>query len=341
MTSTSQLTTFSDLYTDLQNRVRVTTGITATETQAKRYINVALQDMHVGYAERFPWAEREAILVTQAPYSTGTVSISKGSASLTGSGTAWNTNNSFTVKNARAGGKVKIGGSQDVYEVQSVGSDTAITFTSKFVSDDAAAQTYSYFEDEYDLTSDFLRPLDQRQFSSGIPISIIGKRDFRNRYPRNGITGKPFVCCLVDKNPVGNTTPVRRIVFHRPPDSALMIPYSYITGNLVVSATGTLASGFSADSDEPIVYLRYRHTIVFHALYHWYRDKKDDTRSQEAKSEYTDLMLRVVSDNEVGTSNPKFLSPMAKYTRQARRPYGGSGNSKRYDSNGRFDRFED
>jgi hypothetical protein len=48
VSSTSQLTTFSDIYTDLQNRVRVTTSVTATETQAKRYINIALQDMHLG-----------------------------------------------------------------------------------------------------------------------------------------------------------------------------------------------------------------------------------------------------------------------------------------------------
>ena len=52
MSATSQLTTFSDLYTDLQNRVRVTTGVTATENQAKRYINIALHDLHLGQAVR-------------------------------------------------------------------------------------------------------------------------------------------------------------------------------------------------------------------------------------------------------------------------------------------------
>lgn len=340
MSSTSQLTDFSDLYTDLQNRVRVTTGVTATENQAKRYINIALQDMHVGYSERFPWAERESLLTTHAPYTTGTVTTTQGSATVTGASTLWNTNNVFTIKNARPGGKMVFNGTTDVYEVSSVDSDTQITLTSKFVGTAVAAGTYTYFEDEYDLATDFLRPLDQRQFSSGIPISIVGKRDFRNRYTRNSITGKPYVCCLIDKNPVGNTTPVRRIVLHRPPDSALIIPYSYITGNLVVSATGTMKTGFTATTDEPIVPLRYRHAIVFHGLYHWYRDKKDDTRSQEAKGEYTDIMLRMASDNEVGTSRPKMLSPMGGYARRARRPYGGT-NNRRYDNSGRFDRFED
>src|SRR5262245_54119168 len=42
--TTRQLTTFRDLYLDLQNRVRLTTGSSATEAQAKRYINIALHD---------------------------------------------------------------------------------------------------------------------------------------------------------------------------------------------------------------------------------------------------------------------------------------------------------
>ena len=36
MSTTSQVTTYSDLYTDLQVRTRETTGVTATENIAKR-----------------------------------------------------------------------------------------------------------------------------------------------------------------------------------------------------------------------------------------------------------------------------------------------------------------
>ena len=65
MSSTSQVTDFSDLYTDLLNRVRADTTVTATVTQAKRYINIGLADMHVGFDYKFYWAERRAVLVTQ------------------------------------------------------------------------------------------------------------------------------------------------------------------------------------------------------------------------------------------------------------------------------------
>ena len=109
MSTATQLTDFSDLYTDLQNRVRIQTGVTANENQAKRYINIALHDMHLGNHEKFHWSERQAVLRTQTPYTTGTVTISQGSNTLTGSGTAWNTNNNLAASPRIGNTKVVIG----------------------------------------------------------------------------------------------------------------------------------------------------------------------------------------------------------------------------------------
>ena len=145
---------------------------------------------------------------------------------------------------------------------------------------------------------------------------------------------------LVDLSFSSSTTPVRKIRFHRPPDDFYTIPYQYITSNLAVSSAGAAQTQLSADADEPIVPLRYRHAIKFHALYHWYRDRKDDTRSQEAKAEYVDLLTRTVSDNEIGTSRPQLQPRMGAYRSRAVRPWGG-GRGRRFDVNGRFDRMED
>jgi hypothetical protein len=57
MTNTAQPQTFLDLYTSLLNSVREQTSQVATIIQAKRYINTALMDIHIGFGERFPWAE--------------------------------------------------------------------------------------------------------------------------------------------------------------------------------------------------------------------------------------------------------------------------------------------
>ncbi len=334
----TQLTTFSDLFVDLQNRTREQTSVTATENQAKRFINIALHDMHVGRAEMLPWAERSAILVTQPQYTTGTVTITQGSTSLAGVSTLWNTANNFALNNMQVGGKVTIAGSLDVYEISAVASDTAATLTGRFVGSDVSAVTYAYFEDEYSLASDFLRPIDQREFSNSIPIDLISRIDFRRLYSTNGIPGTPKVATILDKTFGANTTPVRHIQFHNPPDKAFNIPYSYVTSNLAVDASGNELTQLVSDTDEPVVPLRYRHAIVFHALYHWYRDKKNDDRSQEAKAEYEQILNRVADDTEIGGRHASLRPRRDAYTRRAKNPW--SRGSGRYDLNGRFDRLE-
>jgi hypothetical protein len=131
---------------------------------------------------------------------------------------------------------------------------------------------------------------------------------------------------------------VRKIRFHPPPDDAYNIPYSYVTSNLAVDSSGAELTQLVSDDDEPIVPLRYRHAIVFHALYHWYRDKKNDSRSQEAKGEYEQVLTRIADDTEIGGRHASIRVRRDRYVSRAKRPWGGG--SSRYDTNGWFDRME-
>ena len=340
MSATSQYTTFSDLYVGLMNAVRADTSQTATSNQAKRYINIALQDMHVGFGEKFPWAERRDVLVTQPEFTTGTLTITQGSTTITGDSTLWNTNNAFSVANMRVGGKIRINAGTEVYKITAVASDTSATLSHKFTQADVAAVNYSYFEDEYSLVADFLRPIDLQRFSSNVPIDLVDRLRFRRAFVRNYLVGKPSVATLIDLPAIGNTTPIRKVKFHPPPDIAYSIPYTYVTANLVVTSAGAVATSFINDDDEPIVPIRYRHAIFYHALYHWYRDRKNDSRSQEAKGEYSDLILRMTGDVEVGAQRMAMKPATSSYRRKAQRPYRGRGG-RRFDFNGRFDRLED
>lgn len=326
MSSTSAPTTFSDLYTDLLNRARQDTSSSATATQAKRYINIALYDMHIGFSERFPWAERRGVLVTNPNYTTGTVSAAGSPISLSGSGTAWDTYNSYGMKNMRAGGKIRFAGGDEVYEVSTVSSDTVAALSSNepALLETVSGASYSYFEDEYALASDFLRPIDQTRFSSGgIPITLVGRSEFRVMFPQNHTPGKPFAGTILDLAFSGGTTPVRKLRLAPPPDTAYQIRYEYVTSNLAVSSSGTAQAQLSADTDEPIIPVRYRHLLVLHGLYHWYRDKKNDTRAQEARAEYTDLLLRVAADGEIGSQRTSIAPSVSSYAGRARRPWGG------------------
>ena len=335
MSATSQMTDFSDLFTSLQNAVRVQTGVQATANQAKAMINDALQDMHIGFREGLSWAERSADLITHPEYTTGTATINQGSTSLSGTSTLWDTNNNWSEKNMRVGGKIVIDGGVEVYEIQAVASDTAATLTSAFVQANVSAAGYVYFEDEYALHADFLRPVDFQSFDINGDIELIGRTEFRFRYPRNKVTGKPKVGTIVDHPFSGNTTPVRKIRFWKPTDAAYQIPYAFITNKLAISSTGTAQTSLSDDADEPIVPLGYRHAIFYHALARWYRDKRDDDRSLEAKAEYTDIILRITGDQEIGRSRPQLKPRVSPYVSRAKSPY--RGRISRYTTGSRFD----
>ena len=332
MSSTTQVTTFSDLYTDLLNRVRDSITVAATVVLAKRYINTALHDMHVSPGNNFIWQQRRGTLITHAPYTTGTLAISSSArTTVTGTGTAWNTAvTGFGFNNARAGGKLEIGSSSEIYTVSTVSSDTALTLESMYTGDTITGQSYTYFEDEYALASDFVRPLDFNLFSSDWNIPIVGAMDFRRASVRNATRGRPRSACFIQLDYSGSTAQRPRVVLSPVPDDEYAIPYWYYTSNLAVSSAGVAQAALSADSDEPIVPLRFRHAIVFHALYHWYRDYKDDMRSGEAKAEYTDIMTRALGDKWSGEQRA-MLIPMTRSGRRLR---------SRFDVNNRFARME-
>ena len=341
MSSTSQLTTFSDLYTDLMQRVRVSTSVTATTEQAKRYINIALQDIHLGFDYKLPWCEQEAYLRTKAPYTTGTVSATVGSDILTGTSTVWTTTNEYGEANARLNGKIIIAGSTDVYRAGTIAA-SSITMYQKFIGTaNLTDATYTYFEDEYTLASAFLRPVDFRVFSPAMNIELISRAEFRRKYPVVNISGKPRVGCIIEStSSINGTFPIRKILLHPYPDKAYMIPYTYISSILATTSAGGNLLSMASDTDTPIMPLRYRHAIIFHALSHWYRDKKDDSRAEQAKAEYTDIMMRIVSDHDIATHTMAQIQPRSgNMNRHAFRPYSYRGGSRIYDLNNEFDAF--
>lgn len=336
MVDTIQPKTFAELYGDLLSRARVDSTQTINATNAKKLINTALFDMHLGNGEKFPWCERNARLLTQAPYTTGSVTVAQGSASVAGTDTLWATASAFGPLNVRAGGRIIFSGDETVYEVLSVGGNTALTLTDIYRGTSLTAGGYTYFEDEYDLATDFLKPLDKTSFSTRGEIPIIDRREFRRRFTNVGATGQIVACAIFDRPFSGSTTPRRRVRFFRPPADARYIPYAYVTKNLAVTAAGVEQEQLSNDTDEPIVPVYARHLIVLKALEHWYRDKKNDAREASAKAEYIDGMMRLLGDVEVGAQRPRIQPNVTGYVRRSRQPY-RAGRTRKHTLGTAFD----
>lgn len=335
MSATTQVTTFSDIYTDVLNRVRANTSDTTSINLAKRYVNKGLHDIHI--QRNWPWAERKATLNTHAPYSTGTVAIALAArTTVTGTSTLWNTAvTGMGFNNTRVGGKMKFSDDQ-VYEVSAVGGDTSITLASRYIGDTAlSGAAYTYYEDEYALASDFWRLVDARMFSPEARLPVISRVDFYRRYPRNSTPGQPRVTSIIEIGPVSSTAQQQRVLIHPYPDAVYNIPYRYITSNLAVTSAGVGAANLSGDTDEPIIPLKYRHVLVLYAVAQWYRDRKDDERTQLAHSEYVDLVTRMGEDSGPERDHPRFISPKQRYLRGSA-GYGRLG-SRRYQTGSEFD----
>src|SRR3990167_9657755 len=114
MSATTIVTTFADCYTALLNRMRNTLGSATPSTTNLNYskglINEANHDLHL--QQNWPWAERDAILITHAKYSTGQVSIASTSrTTLEGSDGLCNTAvPGMGFNNVRVGGKLTFSG---------------------------------------------------------------------------------------------------------------------------------------------------------------------------------------------------------------------------------------
>lgn len=325
--------TLSELRTDFSNRVRIATGVTATANIVDRYLNIGNQDLHLHY--QWWWSSRRAEIITKPPYSTGTVAINQGATALTGTSTAWTTADDFGNNNAAVGDKITIGAVGEVYLVNAVGSATSITLGSRYTgSDISSGGGYTVYQDEYALASDFFAPLDVRLFSEEYKIELIGPKEFYRKFVRNSVRQAPRYATLITLAPSGSAAVRRRVVFGPAPDKAYTIPYRYTTTSLAVSSGGTEQATMTATTDEPIVPMRYRQAIVLNALYHWYRDRKDDVRSQEVKAEYDAFILRITQDVTPVVEDRLRFVPAIQTLGVARRRHG-----RRYSTDSRFDQM--
>ena len=335
MSSTTNVKDFSDIYTEILNKMKQPTSNTGLTAQAKRYANTGLHDMVFGFEYKMPWLERTGFITTMAPYTTGTVAVTRGSTTVTGTSTVWTTTNAYGVANARTTGKILFG-DNNIYNITAVAA-SSITLQQRYVADVdlAAGATYTYFEDEYALASDFLKMVDVRRFSQAYELPLIGRDEFRRLYPRPNIGGISKVATLLDKSFITNSTQPIYVQLYPYPSTNLMIPYTYITKNLAVTSAGVEATEMSADADEPQLPVRYRHALVAYASWQWYRDKKDDSRSEMAHGEYQDIVNRIVNDQRVGANTTARITPkVGLYTNK---PY--SGGRTRYSTNNSFDDY--
>lgn len=198
-------------------------------TSVKRWVNQACRT--IAYA--YPWWTRQAeqIVVTTAPYTTGTVTVTEGSTTLTGSGTTF-TSGMVGRKFTRS-----IGG--PYYRIGAYVSATQLTLADAYREDTASGASYAIYQDEYDLaatthTIDDAKIHANRETSA---MALVSQRRLDGADFPGTMTGRPSVLALVASTTSG--TPRVRM---------LSIPDDVYRVQLLYTPTWT---NLSADGDTP------------------------------------------------------------------------------------------
>jgi len=192
----------------------------------------------------------ESFLSMTSAYRTGTITVTAGSASVTGVGTTWT-----SAMTAADGYKIKFAGNDNIYTFEYVGATSATI--SPQLSGETGLTTVSYhiFRDEYQLSSDFDRLLKNGSvynYSGGRvndTVEEVPRDEFRQDFTPETTDPLRRVMLIGTHSTTGN----RLIRVNPPPKTAKVYPYEYVkkitpmsdysTGSAAVTNASTTITG--------------------------------------------------------------------------------------------------
>lgn len=232
-----------DTYVNIKTAVLAKIGITDTdvETVVKQALNDVLQE--VCQASNFSWLYGDSSFITTKPYETGTVSVTEGSATITGSGTVW------------VAGMVgrKFYCADATYKISAYVSATELTLSTVYAGASGSGLTYKIYQDEYSLASDVEDILAMRQENNPQKINKVGVEEMDRYYPQRNSFGYPSIYSIIGYDSTGYI----KVAVYPVPNQARNIYYRYKKRVIEMSL----------DTDTSIIPLRYRWVLAKGALY--------------------------------------------------------------------------
>lgn len=141
---------FTDIISDIET-------VAALGSTRRSTLKRAVQQYLFEYAGAYDWPHYRDLgtITTIDDYTTGTVTVTNGSRTVTGSGTT------FTA--SMVGRKFRVGSENAFYYIESFTSTTVVTLRDIYQGTTQSAGTYTIFQDEYKLDANTHKLLDLRQ----------------------------------------------------------------------------------------------------------------------------------------------------------------------------------
>jgi hypothetical protein len=309
---TEQLVTFEDIYTSVMKRGRYPVTNTTMLAEVKGFINERY--VRVCKAQKWWWLRKKDNIVTLNKYTTGTITATSASTTITGSGT--------TFTSGMVNRKFKAKAYDEIYDIASFVSSTELTLADAYTGDTNTGGNYTVYQDVYDLPSDCEEIAEIWTDHDVRPMRKMGPREFREQqvmYPT--VEGWPQAYTVLgfdDATPLSTST--RKIEIWPRPDKDYTMRLVYIRKPVMLDAT----------TSEPLIPVLSRAVLMWGALADL-RDYHDDERSVQAETMFNQYLHEMIKDRE-GTDDVIELRP---FPRKKRHFQGIS----RYDLKSWFDKY--
>ena len=214
---------FLVLQEELGDRLQLDRNVTVYQNKLKRWINLA-QDAISG---RHDWTflQERDMIQTIADKTAGTVTVTDGSAAVTGSGTAFAATD--------VGKFIQFSGEEDWYEILTYVSSTSITVKPNYGGTSSSTATYTLRTVFYSLDSDVNRILSVKQYNTPIKLTQIQAPTLDRAQPNIETTGAPTAYALFRLDPNGTVdfpsyAKQRQLQFFPSPNDTYNIEVRYI-----------------------------------------------------------------------------------------------------------------
>lgn len=173
--------TFATIKSEIGSQIRLDSSQPANDTLLTRWANEAIQKLHSKFD--WPWYIDREIVQTVADKTSGTVSVSAGGTTVTGSSTAF--------ASVDVGKYIQFSTSDEWYKITAVGSATSLTIEAAYVETSAlSGGTYTIRQLFYKASTTADKILSARQFQSPRKLTAVHYLSFDQFHPNPESTSK-------------------------------------------------------------------------------------------------------------------------------------------------------
>lgn len=279
------MATFLVLQQELADRLNLDQTVTANATRLKRWLNLTQQDIASRYP--FEWLFARAYVQTQADKTAGTVAVSNGGTTVTGTSTA------FVAGDKRS--FIQLEGDTNWYEVTVVASQV-LTITPAFAGTTLTAGTYTLRKVYYDLPTDVGSIYDARQSNTPLKLTKLGIWTLDNYQPAINTVSMPtaYYEFRLDPDIAATAAKAKQVGFFPSPDSIYNIEFRYFLEQ----------ADLSADADIPFLPVPYQNLMVDGAEWLGAKFLNDSNQDKLKKAYEFGVQTLIDSENANGDWMP-------------------------------------